>query len=60
MITKEKIIQTVRELPDDFSIDDLFDRIILLENFEKGMKDIKEGNTLSHEEVKNKYKQWLD
>lgn len=31
MLTKEKIIRTINKLPDEFSIEDLFERIILLQ-----------------------------
>lgn len=59
MITKEKIIQTINELPDEFSIDELFDRIILLENIERGENDIKEEKTLTHNEAKERFGKWL-
>jgi len=30
MLTKEKLIETIKELPESFSVEDLFERIIFL------------------------------
>jgi len=49
---KSKVIETLDSLPDEFSADELIDRIIFIEKVEKGLQDVKEGKTLSHEEVK--------
>ena len=36
MLTKEKIIQLVNDLPNKFSLEDVLDRIALLEKIEVG------------------------
>jgi len=59
MLTKEKLIHTINELPDKFSIEDLFDRIILLEKIEIGIAQSKAGKTLTNDEAKEKLKKWL-
>lgn len=35
-MTKERLREAVEELPDSFSFDELIERLILLESFEKG------------------------
>lgn len=55
MLTKEKIIQTINDLPDDFSIDELFDRIILLEKIEKANEQSINGEIFT----KQKLGKWL-
>lgn len=59
MLTKDKILKTVQELPDHFSIDDLLDRIMLLQKVEVGREQSKAGLTYSTEEAKSKLAQWL-
>ena len=59
MITKEKLIQTINDLPDSFSIDDLFDRVILLQKIEMGLEQSKSGDVHSTKEAKIKLEKWL-
>jgi len=59
MITKEKLMQTLQNLPDKFSFDDLLDRIILLQKIEIGMEQSKSGQINTTEQAKGKLKKWL-
>ncbi len=61
MITKEKIIEAIKAMPEDRfeDIDILLERLVILEKVEKGMKDIEDDNVLSHEEMKNKIDSWF-
>jgi len=59
MLTKEKIIKSIDALPDNVTIDQVIDRIIMLDKIEQGLKDIEEGKTHSTEEVKAKLSKWL-
>jgi hypothetical protein len=58
-LTKEKIIEAIRELPDSFSLDDLFEKIILLQKIEIGLEQSKSGQVHSTEEAREKLKKWL-
>jgi predicted transcriptional regulator len=59
MITKEKLLQSINDMPDKFSIDDLLDRIVLLNKVETGLEQSKRGETYSSEEAKENLKKWL-
>ncbi len=59
MLTKEKIIETIDLLPDNISIDEVINRIILLDKIEQGLNDVKEGNIYTTEEVEEKLNKWL-
>jgi len=37
MLTKVKLLKTIKDLPDKFSLDDLLDRIVLLQKIEIGL-----------------------
>ena len=52
-MTKIQVLNTVKELPDEFSIDILLDRLLLLHKVEVAQEQIKEGKTISHEAAKN-------
>ena len=59
MITKEKLIKSIESLPENFSIDEVIDRIVLLQKIEIGLEQSKKGETYSHSEAKKKLKKWL-
>ncbi len=59
MITKEKIIQAVQDLPDNASIEDAMERLLFLGKIEKGLQQADAGKTISHAQVKEKMAKWL-
>jgi hypothetical protein len=58
VLTREKVIKSMTELPAEFSLDDLVERLILLQKIETGLQQAKEGNMISHEEVKRRVQAW--
>jgi hypothetical protein len=61
MLNKEKLIESIKNMPEDVfeDIDVLLDRIILLEKIENGLKDVKEGNVISEEEMGTIIESWF-
>ena len=59
MLTKEKIHFTIDRLPDNLTIDQLIDEMILLDKIEQGINDAKEGRVFTTDEVKVKLNKWL-
>jgi predicted transcriptional regulator len=55
---KQAIIKVINELPDVIKLDDLIEKLIIIEKIEVGLKDIKEGRVISHQEVKKRIKKW--
>jgi predicted transcriptional regulator len=58
MLTREKVINTIKDLPDSFTIDELIDRLILIEKIEQGLEQSAEGKVIPHEEVKKIIEKW--
>lgn len=56
--TKEKIFRALEDLPDDATIEEAMDRLLLLYKIEQGLADVEAGRTLSHEEVLERIKTW--
>jgi hypothetical protein len=59
MLTKEKLLQTIKDLPEKFSFDDLMDRIILLQKIETGLEQSDSGKTNTTAQAKKKLGKWL-
>jgi len=56
---KENIIEMIKNLPDDISMEDIIEAIYVRKKIEKGLKDSEEGNLYTHEEAKELLKKWL-
>lgn len=59
MITKEKLIQVINKMPDEFSIDDIIEEFVLLRKIELGLADVESGRVYSKMEVEEKMAKWL-
>jgi hypothetical protein len=59
MLVKEKVLQLIKELPDTFTIDELVDRMALLEKIQNGLQQSDNNEVLSTSEAKNRLKKWL-
>ena len=59
MLTKEQVEVTVKELPEQFDIDVLIERLIVLDKIQKGIDDSNAGNVFSEEEVESRLENWL-
>ena len=59
MITKEKLIQAINKMPDEFSIDEIIEEFVLLRKIELGLADVESGRVYSKTEVEEKMGKWL-
>lgn len=57
-MNREKVIETVQELPNEFDLDQLIDKLVFMEKVEKGLVQLEEGKTKSHNYVKQANKTW--
>lgn len=55
---RDKAIETVKEFPQEFELEDLIERLVFLEKVEKGLQQVQEGKTIPHEQVKEMTKKW--
>ena len=51
MLIKTKVLKAIKQLPDEFSIDEMIDKMILIEKIEIGIAQSKRGEVISHEDV---------
>lgn len=59
MSIKDKVLEAVKNLPDDASIEDAMERLLFLSKIEKGIQQAEAGQTISHEEVRKRMAPWL-
>jgi len=58
IMKRDKAINTVKELPQEFELEDLLEKLVFVEKVENGLKQLKKGKTVSHEKVKEIAKKW--
>lgn len=59
MLVKQTVIKSFNEMPNEFSIDDAIDKLIVINKIHKAELEIKEGKGLSTTQAKEKLKKWL-
>lgn len=59
MITKSKLKEQIENFPDEFSIDELVERLILIEKIEKGYQQSGSGHFLSDSELDIEIEKWF-
>lgn len=55
---RDKAIDTVKELPKEFELETLIEKLVFVEKVEQGLLQLKKGKTHSHEKVKEMAKKW--
>ncbi len=57
---KATVIESINKLPDEFSIDEIIERLIIIEKIEKGRQDVRDGKVNTEEQAKAKLSKWLN
>ena len=55
---KATVIHALNELPKEFNLDELLDRLILIEKIDAGLAESKSGKTIRHEHLKKMVAKW--
>ena len=56
---KSAVLDSISNLPDEFSIDEIIERLIIIEKIDKGRQHVKEGKINTEEQAKVKLSKWL-
>ena len=57
-MTKKQVITSLQDLPDDFELEDLFERLLLIKRIEEGVRQADNGETLSEAEARAYLSRW--
>lgn len=53
-ITRDRMIEALRELPADASVDDAIERLVFLAKIEEGLAQLDRGEGIPHDEAKRR------
>jgi len=59
MTGKAQALETIGELPDDSSLDEVIRELLMVQMIQEGLADHDAGRTLTHEEMKKEVESWL-
>ena len=55
---KTTVISALNELPKEFNLDELLERLLVIEKIDEGIKEAKAGKTITHESAKKIIAKW--
>lgn len=56
---KKKVIELIKELPEDAQYNDIFEAIFFKQKIDLGLQELEEGKGISHQEVRKRFEKWL-
>jgi len=59
MTTKQIAIQTIEQLPDDATWEQIQERIRFVAGVRTGLRELDEGKGIPHDQVKEEFAEWL-
>ena len=59
MLTRDDVLKTIDDLPKEFSLDEIIDKLIILEKIDTGLEQSKNNETVSTSEAKEQLAKWL-
>ena len=59
-ITKEKLTQQIDQFPDTISMDEVIERLIMLEKIETRKQESDNNETIEEDELKEEMKKWFE
>lgn len=51
-------MEAVNELPQEFDLEDLIEKLVFMEKVEEGLKQLEDGKTVDQAKVKEMVKKW--
>lgn len=58
--TKDDLAESIRRLPDDATIDDAIECLLLLADIEAASRELSDGKGIPHEDVVREMAEWQD
>nr|MDO8113352.1 hypothetical protein [Candidatus Sigynarchaeota archaeon] len=56
---KEAVLHAIENLPEDVDYDDIMETVYVQQKIAKGIKQLDNGECLTHDQVKERVKKWL-
>jgi sulfur carrier protein ThiS len=58
-MTKHQVVDSLKNFPEKFSVEDLIEKLIFIEKVEEGLVQSKNGETVPMEDAKKRLHKWL-
>lgn len=58
MSDKQLVLETIQEMPETFTLQQISEEIAIMASLRQGRKDIDEGRFVTHDEMRNLVHQW--
>ncbi|MFN3490414.1 MAG: hypothetical protein ACK4YV_14835 [Emticicia sp.] len=58
MITKTQLLESIDNLPEEFEREDVIERLIIIDKYNKGISQINEGKTMPISQFKKEFEAW--
>lgn len=59
MVTKTKLKETLEQFPEEINLDELIERIIIIDKINRGNKQSEKGETISETELDKEMTKWF-
>lgn len=59
-ITKERLLKQIETFPDEITIDEVIERLIIIDKLEIRIKESNNDETISEEALKNEMETWFE
>ncbi len=58
MISKTQLLESINNLPEEFEREDVIERLVIIDKFNTGINQIKEGKTMPVDQFKKEFEAW--
>lgn len=58
-MTKVQVLEIVQQMPDNFELEDLFERLLFTQRIEERLRQSDNGETMTEAEARNYLSRWL-
>jgi predicted transcriptional regulator len=55
---KQTVLDLVRDLPDDASLEDIQYHLFVLQRIEKGLNEVEDGKVVAEDEMESRFAKW--
>jgi hypothetical protein len=56
---KTQVLETIQDMPEEFSVDELMEKLLILQRIEEGQHQLQSNQFYTEEEAKLKLEKWL-
>lgn len=59
MLTKQRLKEQIEQFPDEFSVDELVERLIFIDKVDKAEKQSLNNDVIPHENIDSEIQEWF-